>query len=358
MKILTRYVLKEILLPLFFGIFAFASMFLGAALIQLLRETEQFHLSLWSTFQLFSLMIPQNLMLGSTIAVLLAVLLGLGNLTGHSETIAMRAGGLSYFRLAAPGIIIGLLVSIGGIMLNEYVIPVSQRAQDRLRAKLINHESYLTIPNFNKVLFNGDVIQVIFAKQYDSRTVTLQRAVIQEITRGRLSRTIMADRMYWQNGTWVFQNTKVYQYSEKDFYPIEMKQAELHYQLGLNPGQIELANLPPEQLSMSELGAYIKGLPADKEKRNLVIELNSKFAMPFASFVFALLGTPLALKPQRRSNGANFGLCLIFVMIYYLVLAFGTWLGRAEYIPAYWGAWLANIVLAGYGVYNFCKVKS
>ena len=83
-------------------------------------------------------MIPENVTIGASISVLLGILLGIGNLTSHSETIAMRAGGLSYSSLAKPILIIGLTVSIFGVLLNEYVVPSSIRTYQQLKAEAVS----------------------------------------------------------------------------------------------------------------------------------------------------------------------------------------------------------------------------
>lgn len=66
-------------------------------------------------------------------------------------------------------------------------------------------------------------------------------------------------------------------------------------------------------MSWSELHWYIKNNPqlTDDEVRNLQVQLHLKIAVPFACFFFALLGTPLALQPQRRTSSAGFGLSFL-----------------------------------------------
>ena len=150
MKILTKYITKAVLGPLFFGIFAFTIMILRATFINILREFEQYHLPLITQLKLLTLYIPKNLLIGSTLAVLLATILGLGNLTGHSETIAMRAGGLSYFRLAIPVLMIGLVVSGFGTFLTEYINPFSYRVMEKIGMKREGH--------FRKGLYRGNHI--------------------------------------------------------------------------------------------------------------------------------------------------------------------------------------------------------
>lgn len=94
LKILTKYILKEIIGPFLFSIFAFTSMFSGFSFLNLLKDAERYHLSVLYVFKLLALRMPEYIINSAPIAVLMGTLLGLGNLTSHSETIAMRSGGV------------------------------------------------------------------------------------------------------------------------------------------------------------------------------------------------------------------------------------------------------------------------
>lgn len=376
MKILTRYITRAVLGPLFFGIFAFTIMILGATFINIMREFEQYHLPLLVQLKLLTLYIPKNLLIGSALAVLLSTILGLGNLTAHSETIAMRAGGLSYFRLAVPVLIVGLAVSGLGIFITEYVNPYSYRVLERMRAEILAPGTVDTIYDFKQFIPNaGAPEKIIYAKKFDPKKQELNNVIIIEITDGKVSRTIQAATMYWKGKSWFFNQGRIHQISQENLYPILVKRAIVKYPLDLTPGQIVESRIPPEEQSISGLKKIIQSLtpkktevelPSDSqvedpkiqyERRSLLVELYGKIAKPFASVIFALIGIPLALRPQRRSNAAGFGLCLLFLLLWWILYMIGSSMARMGMISPFIGAWLANMVTAAYGIYVFTKVK-
>ena len=69
-----------------------------------------------------------------------------------------------------------------------------------------------------------------------------------------------------------------------------------------------------------------------------------------ASFVFALIGTPLGLQPNRSSSSIGLGISIIIIFIYYIIMTITTALGEGGALPAFIAAWLPNIagIIAGY----------
>lgn len=361
MKILSKYLTKEIIGPFLFGLFAFLSIFSGILFIELLKDAQQYHLSFLIILKLILLRLPEYITQCTPIAVLLAALLGLGKLTSHSETIAMRAGGMTYSKLASPIIVLGLIVSITGVLFNEYIVPFTTRAYDNLKNEAISKETSATIFNFSKDFYSGrQLIKRIYAKSYEPKNQSFNDVNIIEFKQGKASRLIEAVAMRWEDGEgWIFDNGIIYQFLTDSYYSIIIDKGRVQYQLNLTPQEIKQLDEDPEYKSITELRKYIdRFFPEGDERRKLLIELHGKFAIPFASFIFAILGTPLALRPQRRSNAAGFGLCIIFIIIWYVLMGLGNYLGRSGSIPPFLGAWLPNFVLAGYGLYVFAKVKN
>ena len=361
MKILSKYLTKEILGPFLFGLVAFLSISSGIFFVEFLRGADKYSLTFFFTVKLLLLRLPEYITQCAPIAVLFAALLGLGKLTSHSETIAMRAGGMTYSRLAFPVLVLGLLMSITGVLFNEFLVPVTTRAYDQLKYEATSRKASSLIHNFNRDFFTkGNLTKRIYARRYDPTAKVFRRVNIIEFNKGKASRLIEAVDMYWKDGEgWIFENGIIYQLLNDSYYSIIIDKGRVHYQLNLTPKEIKQLDEEPEYKSITELSKYIdRFFPEGDKRRELLVELHTKFAIPFASFIFALLGTPLALQPQRRSNAAGFGLCIIFILIWYGLMGLGNALGRGGSIPPFIGAWLPNFVLAGYGLYVFAKVKN
>jgi lipopolysaccharide export system permease protein len=360
MKILTKYILKAISGPMFFGFFAFLSMFLGFAFIGLLRHSGDYNLSLFLIVKLLVLRMPEYITQTAPVAILLGTLLGLGQLTSHSETIAMRAGGFDFLQLVIPVMIIGLTLGVGGVALNEYIVPNSLRAYERTEDDAARKVKNTVLAHFSYDMRDGDLLKKrIYAAQFNPATASLNRVTIEEYDQGQLTRIILTAKMEWDGQGWFFKKGSIYQINSDNFYPMKVDRGYIKYELNLTPGEIKRYDEDVDQKSITELWKYIQKRtePGSKERQNFLVDWHMKFAIPFASFVLALLGTPLALQPQRRTSAAGFGLCIVFILLWYAFMGIGSYLGKAGLITPFFGAWLPNFVLAGYGVYIFVKVK-
>lgn len=133
MRLLDKYILKAFIGPFIFGIFAFTSIFIGTGtLFKIAQYITQYGASLWSVSKAFILAMPKIVILTFPMSVLLASLMTFSRLSGTSEIVIMRAGGLSFRRLATPVYVTALIISLFAVGFNEYVVPATNHAYQRI----------------------------------------------------------------------------------------------------------------------------------------------------------------------------------------------------------------------------------
>lgn len=361
MRIITRYILGELLKPFFFGLFAFCGIMLGGALVDLIEFAGRYQLSISVLLRLFIFRIPETVALGSPMAMLLATLIGLGNITGHSETIAMQAGGVSFNRIALPVLITGLVVSGVSILVNETIVPPANRLYnlEKAQARSVQPQGVLRQYFFTDQDKDG-VKRLIYAEEYYPAQERLVKVVIQEMQNNEVKKAIFADEVLWAEDKefWFFKEGVIYNYEGEKVVPLRLAQGNYPTGLTRTPREVRQLALDPEDMSWSELNWYIKNGSNLKNVDELRVMLHQKISIPFASFFFALLGLPLGLQPQRRTSSAGFGLSLLFIFIYYVLMGFGTYLGQSGLLSPFIAAWMQNFILGGYGFYHFMKAAN
>jgi len=358
MRIVTRYILRELLGPFFFGLFLFSGILIGNIFVSLTQLAQNYGLPFSTVLRLLLYQIPENLAYGTPMAILLGTLIGLGKMTGHSETIAMQAGGVSYFRIALPVLLTGLLVSGATLVLNENVVPVANRAYREERATVTGSAPKGVIRHHFITDSSSAVKRLVYAERYYPAEERMVNVLIQEVKKDRVVRTIQSQELFWSEPDygWCFREGQIYQYEGEKVFPIRVGKG--FSGLTRTPREVvQLARQKPTEMSWSELQWYIMNKPklSEGEIRNLQVQLHLKISVPFACFFFALLGTPLGLQPQRRTSSAGFGLSFLFVFIYYLLMGVGSVLGRAGTIPPALGAWFQNIIFGIYGGWQLLR---
>ena len=76
-----------------------------------------------------------------------------------------------------------------------------------------------------------------------------------------------------------------------------------------------------------------------------------KISLPVTCLVFGAFAIPLSLRPQRTSTSIGFGLSLLLILLYYILMTVGQTLGESGKLAPWLAAWLPNIVFAVVGAY-------
>ena len=107
-----------------------------------------------------------------------------------------------------------------------------------------------------------------------------------------------------------------------------------------------------EEMTRSELREQIKILQEQYvDTKKLEAELAQRYTVPMASLIFAMVGVPLGMQPNRRSSSAGFALSVIIIFLYYAGMVMATALGRGGALPPMLAVWLPNIISGAIGLY-------
>ena len=111
-------------------------------------------------------------------------------------------------------------------------------------------------------------------------------------------------------------------------------------------------------MTIRELRETIKLLKGQfVNSRKMEAEFHQRFTVPFASFIFALVGIPLGLQPNRASSSRGFALSIVIIFIYYSLMTMGGAFAQGGTLPAMFAVWIPNIVGLIAGVYLMWKAS-
>src|SRR5438552_4882133 len=136
MKILDRYIARELIGPFAFGVAAFTLIFISGEYLFKLTSMVASGAPLLDVAELMALRMVPLAVITFPMATLLATLLSFGRLSGDMEVVALMASGVSFFRIAVPAFMMGFLVSVGGLYANEQLVPPAGRAAKEMENRL------------------------------------------------------------------------------------------------------------------------------------------------------------------------------------------------------------------------------
>lgn len=348
MRILDKYILKELLGPFLFGICAFSSVFIGTTtLFRIAQYMTKYGASGLSVVKLFFYSLPSIIVLTFPMSMLLAALLSFGRLSGSSEITAMKSSGQSFYRLTMPVFIVALFVSLFAVVFNEKIVPASNSAYNYVVRYEIEKntapksQEHIVIKDLDK----GDMSRLTYARKFDEATNTMYAVTIQEFQHDRLMRVENAEKAVWQDNRWIMYYGIIHDLSDEGRLERSLRFEQQIMPIEKPPAQISLEQKKPEEMTIVELKQHIKALQREYVKSSVYeVELNQRIAIPMASFVFALIGTPLGLAPHRSSSSIGLGISIIIIFIYYTIMTVTTALGQGGAIPAMLATWIPNII--------------
>ena len=362
MRLLDKYILKAFVGPFLFGVFAFTSIFIGTGtLFRIAQYITEYGAPLLLVMTAFFLAMPSIILLTFPMSVLLGSLMAFSRLSSTSEIVVMRAGGLSFLRLAMPVYILALIISIGAVAFNEFVVPrTNNMYQTIVREEIMKNASPQTQNHIVLKSMNGDNLSTLmYAKHYDSESKKLSMITVQQFNdKGELQQVENAENAEWNGQVWVMHSGIIYDVSAGEGVERTMKFKEQVLPIKSSPNEVQQDQRKPEELTIKELRHQIKAYKAAYTNSNkLEMEMYQRFTIPLASFVFALVGAPLGLQKQRSSSSIGFGISILIIFIYYGVMTFAGALGKGGALPTWMAAMIPDTLGIIAGLYLNWRVS-
>lgn len=350
---LDRYLVREMLGPLLFAMGAFTSLFVSGDLLNLANLVVETGAPIEPALKVFLLRLPQVVVWTLPMSVLFASLLAFSRLSASSEIVAMRAGGISFARVAVSPLALSLVVSVVGFAVGEGVAPAANAEARRVMVEEVRGTQLPTLTRH--VVIKGergkDLDWFLYANRYDSRERAFYQATLVYMDENAPVQTAFADRILWRDEAWVMENGRAYHYTpDGDVVVATYPSHTRRVNLGHGPDEVAQLQKAPEEMSLGELQEHIAILRSQGANvRSLEVQMHLKYSIPVASFFFALLGVPLGVQSQRSGASTGFGLSILIIFGYYVVMTVGSALGQAGWLPPLLAAWIQNLLLGVWG---------
>lgn len=359
MRLLDKYIIKEFLAPFLFGVAAFTAIFLGAdTLLKIASYVTIYGASAVSAIKIFILALPRIVVYTFPMAVLLGSLMCFARLSGSSELIVMRTSGQSFLRLSTPVFLLALGVSLVAVAFNEYVVPwTNSEYQYVLNTEIKkNMNPGVTDHVVIRDVKDGKISHLLYARRYNPATKELENITVQEFQNEEVIRVENAPKATWKDGVWTMENGVIYDLTGDGVdRMINFKKQAIPY--AQSPDDIPKEKKDFDQMTIRELLLTKSAFQvAHADTTGIVMEINRRFSLPMASFVFAIVGAPLGVQKQRSSSSIGFGLSVVIIFVYYAIMTFLEAMGKGHVLPPFLAVWLPNIIALSVGAYLIRRV--
>jgi len=361
MKIIDRYMVKGFLGPFVWCLFLFTIMAIIIDIFSFIEDIVKFKIPATSIIAFYVYYCPTIFLQVTPMAVLLSTIYVLSNLNKNNEITAMKSSGISLWRILAPILIIGFLISMAIFIVNDRIIPVSSRISTVIRRDELEKEKRKGAGT--KIVKNVAIYsagnRILFARSYDTEKKVLQDVIIhRHDTSENLISKITAQSGAWTGEGWKFYKVIMWRIDNSGKIlgaPIFFDEKEIA--LKEKPSDFANRESRSEYMSYKELKAYIENFKGAGTKfvKGLLVDLYYKVSFSLISLIIILIGAPFALITTRGGVLIGIGMSVAIGLLYYAVIAISLAFGKAGTIPPIVSAWLGNILFTILGIYLINK---
>ncbi|MBV8530030.1 MAG: LptF/LptG family permease [Candidatus Eremiobacteraeota bacterium] len=354
--ILDRYMLAELAGPFVFGLSAFTLIFAATEILNIGKLVSNEHAPLLAALAVFAWSLPADIVLVIPMALLLGTLLAVQRLSGESELTALKAAGVTFARIVAPLLAVGIVMSFVTLYLQEGVVPYANDQLTEIENSVINHVSAFNRDLTVSAPLPGGGRQVTIATAYEPHSrALLHVTLIQYDNHNDPRQIVFADRAEFTADKWTLQNSSVYRFNPDGTTLAEPSIAQQEVEIGEKPTDLmkRMTNDDPENMSRMQIADVVRsGQLTETELRKYVTTYQEKLARPFACFVFILIAIPFGLRSIRSSGSTSlgFGLSLAIVFVYYVVMTICSFAAEAFIAIAWLWAWVPNLLFTAIGL--------
>lgn len=299
------------------------------------------------------------------ISVLVAVLVTFGMLTKSNEITALKACGVSLYRVSMPVILTCFVFSGALFAFDFYVVTNANLVQDRLRNKIKGNppKTYLS-PNRQWIRGEGADLRIYYYKYFNAEEGLLGNVHVYEIDEktSTMKRHVYAGRARWEPTlkTWIFQDGWARELGDKRDNFRDFRGGAMTFpELAESPSWFAKEVKTYKQMNYLQLGSYIEELEASGFNATpLEVQYYRKFSVPLFVLVMSMLSVPFAFLTGSRGAMTGVGVSLGVAIAYFASNSLFEQLGNVKQLMPIAAAWAPGALFALTGTYLMTRMKT
>ena len=331
-------------------------------LFELIGDILRNQVSLWIVGEYLLNVTPYFLYNIAQYGVLLAVLITLGLMQRSNEVTALKATGISIYRVMIPVLLAGAAVAGGLFLSDQFYLPHANKRQDALLNKIKGKPPQTYLNPYRKWIF-GQHSTIYYYQLFDSERNQFGDLSVFQFNPAtfQLVNRIYADRAHWEDklNRWVceqgwqrsFQNATI-----QDYHPFDVSTFNA---VSEPPPYFKKEVRQSLEMNYEQLRRYIHDLQQSGfEVVRLKVQLQKKLAFPVITFVMGVLAIPFALSAGKRGAVAGVATAIGIAVVYSVVSGLLEDMGNVSQLPPVLAAWSPDVIFALVGGYLILRVPT
>jgi LPS export ABC transporter permease LptG/LPS export ABC transporter permease LptF len=361
-QILDDYIVRDFLMYVGMVLASFVLLFLIFTLFELLSDILRNSVPLGIVAEYLLDVVPWAIYnFALPMAVLVSVLVTFGLMSRANEITALKATGVSIYRVVAPVILIAATLAAALFFVDQLYLPRINRRQETLRNRIKGKPPQTYLRPDRKWIF-GEHHTIYYYQFYDAERLAFGNVTVFEFDPAsfQITRRVHAARAHWEPDTkWVFEKGWVRQFNGSAIAGFEPFEVKTFAELDEAPGYFRKEVKQSSEMSYDELRRYIQELQQSGfEVSRLKVQLQKKIAFPLITFVMAILAIPFSLASNKRGALTGVATAIGIAVVYWVSAGLLEDLGNVNQLPPLLAAWAPDILFALGGGYLLLKVPT
>ena len=381
--ILDDYVMREFASNFALVLGSFSTIFIIFTFFELVGDIIRNRTPLVTVGDYLLNLIPYILYNVTPLCVLVAVLVTFGALARSSEFTAMKAAGISLYRVVTPVLVLTAVIAVALFAFDEFYLPAANRRQEALRAvikgkpaqtflrpdrKWISGQTDPTplLPaatQESSAAHTAEPTRIFYYQFFDPDRNVFANLTIFEFNpvTFTLKRRIFAASARWDPSVdrWLFENGWVRTFAGETTASYQPFVLQTFEEIREQPTYFKKEDRQSQEMSFDELSRYISDLrQSGFDTKRLSVQLQRKLAYPLITLVMAVLAVPFALSTGKRGGVAGYALAIFMAVAYLGVSSFFEAMGNVNTLPPMLAAWSADLLFAFAGAYFLLRTPT
>ena len=357
-KLLNTYILKTFLSKFILIMMAFVVVFFVVDVIDNIDKFIEYDISSNETIKYYLYTIPWFISLALPMTVLIATVFCFSILQKNHEVTALKASGVSIFRISAPILICGIIFSFISFFFDNLLVVNTLKKRALIEKKLTPNKKSNRTKNQNIYYHLDNAFLSI--KRFNYKNNSGNNISIQNYIGSDVIYRIDVKNMIWQekSNLWLMNNIEIRDWKDGSYRYSFIKDTLMKIQ-DITPSIIKKDFINPEEMNYWELKQFIdklenKGLSYNRWSVNKFF----KTAFACSPFIMILFGIILSIQKPRTNFTAGIGLSIMVIFLYYLLIKAGQTLGYNNVLHPFIAIWAVNFIFLSLGLFLFIKSRT